>query len=606
MNTSMLLQRQMELHGMLRRPPHTASQLLETHESLKELSEFFKTVRHTAQLLRVQPQTVFQCLMQIGIGSVVSFDRQRRDGEVPMHQAKVLARANAMELEPRLRDLIPADKLAEMVELSKTIRTIVRIKVEDLNDFNITEGALHQAVEYLDFIKNASCGLPEAMFKFYMVEDEGSLIALLNGSVAEEGGEALRATRNIVTAQEEEGATTPELPDESHIEAEVRRLSLAGGSTSMAANDRLVALRTLGSWLMVMDDAFFKRNIRQLVSHLSGPLAVCAGEKRSAICRQACTLIAIIVSRAPTSFFSEGSLAVASGKWCTVLLRGVFVTVAAIAHASDMAVRALVIESGGHSFVVKSIVESLSGGTHPELRRRCLGYLALCVVVSKGAKWRKGGKGPSDSSGNANVDLGQLAEKYMDKGDAGCRRMARAVYVALKHFGGISGTIKDKKMDSLIQQEYLELRPTLEDVGQFEVALFGPQATERLFVKSTDSMEMRRDSESGNSKPRGSCGAASFHSEEPGVAAMLDIHDTTDVIIPGTVQLETSQSFIFDADEQPQNFAPIDCGAAQRTHSLLSLERPDVGAPCSAQPVKFSPSLRRKIDEFALRKSLQD
>lgn len=616
MDINVLLQRQMELHGTLRRPPHTPAQLQETHETLKELSSFFEVVRRTAQTLRVQPETVFQCLMQIGLGSVVSFDRQRRDGEVPMHQAKVLARASALELEPRLRDVLPVETLSEMVELSKSTRTLMRIKVEDLNDFNITEKALQQAVEYLDFIKAASSGSPDMMFKFYMVEDEASLVAMLgcSGSSASRGLSESAGKCSVAGADGE--PIDRYLPDEAHIEQEVRRLALVCGATSEGAGERLIALRTLENWLSAMPDDYFNRNIRKVISHLSGPLSVCAGEKRSAICRQACAIIVIVAERASTSLFSEGPLVVAAGKWCSVLLRGVFVTVSAIAHASDTAVRALAIGSGGHTAVVKSAVEGLVGGTHPELRRKCLGYIALCTVVSRGGKCRKAGNNSAEVAAHSPDDLTRLAEQYMSKGDTSCRRMARALYIVLKHFNGSSIAVSDKKIELLVQQEYAELKPLLDNVKAFESSLFGSSTQQRNSVTSTTTVvpslnavctRSARSSMSVSAPNSGGSPQTTAHQNEEAEGETLAIHDTTDVILVSNGQLESSQTGPSE-DDETQNYnrsslaSTATPGLRQARHqpSPLALKFKTTESR-ETNSVKFTPSLQRKIDSFCAR-----
>ncbi|KEG12885.1 hypothetical protein DQ04_01351080 [Trypanosoma grayi] len=464
METVVLLQRQMELHGTLRRPPTTPTQLKETYATMKEVSNFFHTVRCTAASLNSSPETVFQCLMHIGMGGVVSFDRQRRDGAVPMHQAKVLARSTAIELEPRLQETLPGAKLDAMVAFSKTTRTLLRIKIEDGNDFATAERALQQFLEYLDFINFASGKSPEMMFKLYMVEDEASLLALLGRGVP---------SGSRGSSENRAADTMPSLPTDAHLDGEVCRLAQVSESTTEAAGERLSALRTIDHWLSTIAEDKFCNHISQLVSSLSGPLCVCAGEKRSAICRQACSVIITISERTPAAFYLDGPLKIAIAKWCTVLVRGVFVTVSAIAHATDTALRAIVVGSSGNAAALKSILEGLEAGAHPELRRRCLGYLALGVVASRG---------------DVCVvlhGLAVVAAKYTDIGDTACRKMARALCISIAHFTNTPVAVGSPKTETLIRQEAIELKAILGDVDVFETAIFGASVEKRLSTASS-------------------------------------------------------------------------------------------------------------------------
>ncbi|EKF37787.1 hypothetical protein MOQ_002012 [Trypanosoma cruzi marinkellei] len=475
MDVALLLQRQMELHGALRHPPHTVAQLQEVYRTMKELASFFQSVRSTADMLRISPETVFQCLMHIGMGDVVSFDRQRRDGAVPMHQAKVLTRTNAIELEPRLRATVSAAALDAMVAHSKTTRTLLRIKVEDGNDFTIAENALRQFIEYLDYIDAASGNVPEVMFKFYMVEDEASLLSLFGHRVSESPA---RNSEGGVSAE-----ATVTLPCDEELENEARRLARVCASTTESVADRLSALRVINRWIDMMGEERFLHNISRVVSHISGTLSVCAAEKRSAVCRQACNVMVSIARRTPARLYHDGSLKVALSKWCSVLVRGVFVTVSAIAQATDVALRALVIGSGGNAAALKSIMEGLESGTHPELRRKCLGYLVIGIVASRGEVC------------SSRSRLVTVSSKYMETGDTACRKMARALYIALVHFTGVSNVMVSKKSESLIHQEEMELKGVLHDVEAVERMMFGSNVEKPpSIVCGTQAGSVRRSS----------------------------------------------------------------------------------------------------------------
>ncbi|RNF13464.1 uncharacterized protein Tco025E_06182 [Trypanosoma conorhini] len=572
MDVGTLLQRQMELHGALRRPPHTVAQLQEVHRVMKEVLSFFQRVRSTASVLSSSPETVFQCLMHIGMGDVVSFDKQRRDGAVPMHQAKVLSRTNAIQLEPRLRTAVPADVLDAMVALSKTTRTLLRIKVEDGNDFTIAETALRQSIEYLDYIDAASGSVPEVMFKFYMVEDEASLLSLLGHTLSETSrGHSEGGTSTEVTAT---------LPSDEDLEKELRRLAHVCTSTTETAGDRVSALRTINSWIDMMEEDKFLLHIRQVASHLSGPLAVCAAEKRSAVCRQACNVMVSIAERTPARLYQEGPLKVALAKWCSVLVRGVFVTVSAIAQATHAALRVLVIGSGGNAAALKCIIDGLESGTHPELRRKCLGYLVLGVVASRGEACA------------AHPNLAAVSAKYMETGDSACRKMARTLYIALVHFAGAPNVTVNRKSESLILQEEMELSGVLDDVEDLDKVVFGGDAERRV---STGPSVQRGTAQFSTPTTSSRTHAVRRECTQP---FTVDIYDTSACL--GTLDTlhEGAQPTRLPAVPSRGNSPQLKTPTRIRLHSFSLLEDEAAPAP-PVQPkaVKLSASLRRKIEE---------
>ncbi|ORC90809.1 uncharacterized protein TM35_000072330 [Trypanosoma theileri] len=577
MEPSVLLQRQMELHGTLRRPPHTPAQLTEVHVEMQELARFFQSVRNKALKLRTPPETVFQCLMHIDMGDVVSFDKQRRDGAVPMHQAKVLARTSAIELEPRLRGVVSNDELNSMMSLCKKTRTLLRIKVEDGNDFSIAESALHQFIEYLDFIDNASERNPDKMFKFYMVEDEASLLLLLGRRTPYSSCPRYESDGSPVVV---DGTATavPPLPSERELEGEVRRVALVCGSSSESAGSRLTALRTLEYWLTSIPDTSFHRHLAALASLLTEPLAVCGGEKRSAICRQACAVLMAVAARTSPAAFHDGPLRSALGRWIAVLLRGVVVTVAAIANATDAAVRALVIASGGHSAGLRSIAEALTASTHPELRRRCLAYIALGVVASHG------------ECAAAMMNLPALAQKYMEVGDAASRKMARALHIALTYLGTSPAVVGSKKTESLIQQETIELREALNDVELFESIIFGSTARRRLSGRSSLSGSTAHygDTPSSSTAEMKRSFSASMSTGIYDTSATLVLHDSS------AMQKEVQQSpdIRWDDKRSGNNSST----RRSKPHHHVDQAIKPTKSP-EQQTVKLSASLRRKIED---------
>ncbi|KAH9580124.1 hypothetical protein LSM04_008660 [Trypanosoma melophagium] len=586
MEPSVLLQRQMELHGTLRRPPHTPAQLTEVHREMQDLARFFHLVRTIALKLRISPETVFQCLMHIGMGDVVSFDKQRRDGAVPMHQAKVLARASAIELEPRLRAAVSSEELDSMISLCRKTRTLLRIKVEDGNDFSIAESALQQSNEYLDYIDNASEHNPEKMFKFYMVEDEASLLLLLGRRTPYTSCERSEQGSPGVTVDDSATAVPP-FPSDGELEREVQRVALICGSSAQSAGSRLTALRTLEHWLTAMPASQFHRHMEALTSHLVDPLTVCGGEKRSAICRQACAVMMAVAARVPPAAFRDAPLRSALSRWTAVLLRGVVVTVAAIASATDAAVRVLVVASGGNSAALRPVAEALAASTHPELRRRCLAYIALGVVASHG----------ECITGMPN--LAALAQKYMEVGDASSRRMARALHIALTHLGMTSAVVGNKKTETLIQQETKELGEALNDVELFESTLFDSTLGRRLSVGS---------SLSGSTGHRGDTGSSSTIDMKQKFSASMSnaIYDTSATLLmhdSPAVQGEVQQSLPFiKRDERSIGNDNFNKRSKPFHHLHYHMGQEIKPAKSSEdKTVKLSASLRRKIEDATSR-----
>ncbi|RNF06415.1 hypothetical protein TraAM80_03881 [Trypanosoma rangeli] len=572
MNVSTLLQRQLELHGALRRPPQTVGQLQEVHRVMKELLSFFQSVRSTASELGSSPETVFQCLMHIGMGDVLSFDRQRRDGAVPMHQAKVLSRTNAIKLEPRLRTAVPADALDSMVALSKTTRTLLRIKVEDGNDFSIAEDALRQSIEYLDYIDTVSRNVPEIMFKFYMVEDEASLLTLLGhgGSKKLRGPSENGAFTEIMTA----------LPRDEDLEKEICQQADVCASTTESAGNRVNALRTINCWINGMDEDQFLHHILHVASHLSGPLSVCAAEKRSAVCRQACNALVSIAKRTPARFYHEGPLKAALTRWCSVLVRGIFVTVSAIARATHAALRALVVGSGGNAAMLKCILDSLESAAHPELRRKCLGYLVLGVVASQG-------KVCALCPGLAAVSV-----KYMEIGDSASRKMGRTLYITLVHFGGVSNVMVNRKSESLIRQEKVELSAVLDDVEAVDEILFGANLERR---RSTV-LSVRRDTAHFNTPTASSATKAERQKRASPVTG--DIYDTSVCLRAPNTLREGVQPTRLPTVFSRENSNRMKMSAGGQLQPLLQLDNDTLPTqPTQPKDVKLSVSLRRKIEE---------
>jgi len=104
-----------------------------------------------------EPATLFQELLHrvAGFkseGDAASMDEQKKIGDVPMHQAKVLYRANvARDAVLREVDAILGEEIvSELTSSVKKMRRMLRIKMEDANDVRMAEGAVRGARLFFD------------------------------------------------------------------------------------------------------------------------------------------------------------------------------------------------------------------------------------------------------------------------------------------------------------------------------------------------------------------------------------------------------------------------------------------------------------------------
>ncbi|KPA83336.1 hypothetical protein ABB37_02991, partial [Leptomonas pyrrhocoris] len=508
MDVDTLLTRQMELHTSVRHPPKNPQGLVQLMDIMRNYKNYFESLRKIAGQFNMEPETVFQAFMYISVGGTVNFDRQHQDGSVPMHQAKVLARSNAIELASTLRKEVPNSELMVYVGLSRDLRTTLRVKVEDGNDLKTAEASVCEAVEYLNYIDRCAHHNPERIFQFYMAEDPASLTALLSESdplslTQTMNSSTMRGSGMTMLAVFDEGGAdarepTP-LPDPlSSFPQQLKTqcgLASEKSTVSGSAARRLKAAQVVLDWVTAVPVEYFAEHAERIVATVSSTLTLLASEKRSALCRVGCEVITVLMQRlSPEPVFLDDvdrgtcsanseTFSGALAQWTTSLAKGTYVTVAAISAAADVALRAVVIQSHGHICVVKKLLEVLSNGTQTELRRKCLGYLSLCVTAAHAQR--------QERVRELLPLLAPVAVDYVAIGDSPSRKMARALCSVLRVLAADASpgskdllTIADERIEHLVQQERPQVEPAV---------LGGPQELEELlfeadaFVSSTRS-----------------------------------------------------------------------------------------------------------------------
>jgi hypothetical protein len=508
MDVDTLLTRQMELHTSVRHPPKNPQGLVQLMDIMRNYKNYFESLRNIAERFNVEPETVFQAFMYISVGGTVNFDRQHQDGSVPMHQAKVLARSNAIELSSTLRKELPNAELMVYVGLSRDLRATLRVKVEDGNDLKTAEASVREAVEYLNYIDHCAHHNPEKLFAFYMAEDPASLAALLNDSdpltmTQSMSGSAMRGSGTALPAVFDEGGTdvrepTPlPTPLSSFLQELKKQCGLASDTSSASggATRRLKAAQVMLDWVTAVPVEYFAEHAERIVAVVATTLSLLATEKRSALCRVGCEVITILLQRlSPEPVFVDDvdrgtcsanpeTFSGALQHWTASLAKGTYVTVAAISTAADAALRTVAVQSHGHICVVKKLLEVLAAGTQTELRRKCLGYLALCVAAAHTHN--------PESVRELIRLLAPVAVDYVSIGDSPSRKMARALCSVLRVLAPNASptcrdalVIADERVEHLVQQERPQVEPAV---------LGGPQDLEELlfeadaFVSSTRS-----------------------------------------------------------------------------------------------------------------------
>ena len=470
MDMMTMLQRQMEVTGSLRNPVRTPQDLKEVHAMMKALAVFMGQISKTATKLQLPLESVFQCLMHMGLGgTAVDFDKQHRQGNVPMHQAKVLDRnssLNAQKVEPSLREVVEPELLEKHVHHCQTLRTVLRMKVEDGNDLSMARKLVSLGEEYLDAIFEASGRDEKRMFDIFMAQDEREITQAITGGAANgDNGDGTTHHHSQLASSLSGGVVGPSKPlpadlcrgfaDESKFIQNIK--------TDVAS--RQVALTNLIAWTQEARQADLDKSFAAIIAVLEEPLKVQLGEKRSAICRLACELVSFLSLRSnPGVLNTNPKVKEVFARWCEIVLKGVHVTVAAIAEASDSLVRDIIISSCGCSTFVHVIEAVLTKAAQPELRRKCLNYLALAALcaASSGALQRE----------NA-LKLGTLAVKLCSSNEDATRRVARVLYVVLHHFCCLQSIdmppLADAKVGKLVDQEAPAVTATFASLDEFEV-----------------------------------------------------------------------------------------------------------------------------------------
>lgn len=105
-----------------------------------------------------EPFSLFQELLHRVAGFTAggsSVDEQRRDGDVPMHQAKVLYRAS-VATDAVLREVdavLGQERVRELAATVRKMRAMLRVKMEDANDVRMAEEAVRGARRFFDTLK---------------------------------------------------------------------------------------------------------------------------------------------------------------------------------------------------------------------------------------------------------------------------------------------------------------------------------------------------------------------------------------------------------------------------------------------------------------------
>lgn len=444
MDTNMMLQRQVEVAGALRMPPKTNDELLRTRLIIKGLSAFLTQLNRIATKLQLPLEAVFQCLMQIGLGHMegVDFDKQHRSGNVPMHQAKVLDRnatLNAQRVEPKVREVVDEETLDSHVARCGELRTLLRMKVEDGNDLSMARKLVVLSEEYLDCIFNLAQGDGATMMKLYLADDPQTIHAITGGahstSAAVAGG--------VSPSRAHGGKPLPSniikgLTDECRGVLEDLKVEFPR---------RQKSLSTIKDWLQCVDADILERHFVGMITALQEPLRAQLGDKRSAICRLACDIVSILLLRVRNTneIVHLAKTREVLAIWIEVLLKGVHVTVAAIAEATDLTMRDVVMTTRPvSSFVLHVLSQALAKAAQPELKRKLLNYMFL--LVAGDAQVTR--LGPQELT-----PVLPLILKMCNSSEEACRRVARMVLIRAEDLGCLMTTAQDAKLERAIVAE---------------------------------------------------------------------------------------------------------------------------------------------------------
>jgi hypothetical protein len=438
-----MLQRQVEVAGALRSPPKTNDELLRTRLVIKGLSAFLTQLNRLATKLQLPLEAVFQCLMQIGLGHMdgVDFDKQHRSGNVPMHQAKVLDRnatLNAQRVEPKVREVLDEETLNSHVARCGELRTHLRMKVEDGNDLSMARKLVVLSEEYLDCIFTLAQGDGAMMMKLYLADDPQTIHAITGGSHS-----LSAASAGVSPSRAHGGKPLPSnmikgLTEECRGVLEDLKVDFPRRQKSLAV---------IKDWLQCIDPDSLERHFVGIISALQEPLRAQLGDKRSAICRLACDLVSILLLRVrnTSEIMHIAKTREVLAIWVDVLLKGVHVTVAAIAEATDLTMRDVVVTTRScGSFLLHLLCQALAKAAQPELKRKLLNYLFLLVAGDPQVTRL----GPHELA-----PVLPLVVKLCNSSEEACRRVARMVLIRAEDLGCLITSPLDPKLERAVAAE---------------------------------------------------------------------------------------------------------------------------------------------------------
>eukprot|EP01062_Namystynia_karyoxenos_P028917 TRINITY_DN2182_c0_g1_i1.p1 TRINITY_DN2182_c0_g1~~TRINITY_DN2182_c0_g1_i1.p1 ORF type:complete len:1165 (+),score=363.74 TRINITY_DN2182_c0_g1_i1:76-3495(+) len=160
-----LQQWQCELAATLRRPIGGEAALHEVAGALRRSRQLLRNCAACSAALGVAPGAVVQALLQETAACTGDFGKMGGTSSVPMHQAKVLDRAERLREAGLSQEAVAGQLRAQGAELSEEVRTLesmrelLRIKVEDDADVRMARAFAEQSVKLLDQLELAPGGL---------------------------------------------------------------------------------------------------------------------------------------------------------------------------------------------------------------------------------------------------------------------------------------------------------------------------------------------------------------------------------------------------------------------------------------------------------------
>ena len=150
-----LLQRQVEVEMSLRGAPLASRADVDASRArFDDFVRFFARLRASADALgpECRPATLFQELLHrvAGRHAGVTMDEQGRDGDVPMHQAKVLDRREARGACAGAERVVGAETMKALERSLADMRLRLRVKMEDANDVRMAEEAVKAGSEFFE------------------------------------------------------------------------------------------------------------------------------------------------------------------------------------------------------------------------------------------------------------------------------------------------------------------------------------------------------------------------------------------------------------------------------------------------------------------------